>query len=379
VLGNLISNAIKFSSRGGTVRIKTFQGPAESGYADLHFAVSDNGIGISDAALAYIFNPFTQADDSTTRRFGGSGLGLSICKQLVELMHGQIWATSKEGVGSTFHFRVRVEVLESSPLAKPAPARTGPISPRPEPSASQAPALEVLLVDDNIVSQKIATAFLRKAGFAVQVAMNGAEALDILRTGRERFMAVLMDCQMPVMSGFEAARAIGLAQATLEIEAAAVLGLRQGLGPAFAQAVERMLRLPGRVVVMGMGKSGHIGRKMAATLACSQPARTSPCSLRAPKARPRLSSRMDLPAPVSPVSTLVIEVAEPLKGTCVIRTPAVSASISMERWVELPIPTLAKVRRSGSARALSTSCATEVMPLRRLAIRTSAVATTGAM
>lgn len=208
VLGNLISNAIKFSSRGGIVRIKTFQGPAESGYADLHFAVSDNGIGISDAALAYIFNPFTQADDSTTRRFGGSGLGLSICKQLVELMHGQIWATSKEGVGSTFHFRVRVEVLEPSPLAKPAPARTGPLTPRPQLSDSQAPVMEVLLVEDNIVSQKIATAFLRKAGFAVQVAMNGAEALEMLRTGRERYMAVLMDCQMPVMSGFEATRAI---------------------------------------------------------------------------------------------------------------------------------------------------------------------------
>ncbi len=208
VLSNLVGNAIKFSSRGGIIRVRVVEQHREAEHAVLRFSVTDNGIGISEAALAKIFKPFTQADDSTTRRFGGTGLGLSICKQLVELMQGEIWATSTEGAGSCFEFTARLGCLPTVPVAPPSP----PPPMRPLAVPETAPVLrdarQVLLVEDNVVSQKIATAFLRKLGCLVQVASNGAEALSLISADRERYSAVLMDCQMPVLNGFDATRAL---------------------------------------------------------------------------------------------------------------------------------------------------------------------------
>ena len=209
VLSNLVGNAIKFSSRGGVIKVRVAEQSRDATAAVLRFSVTDNGIGISEAALAKIFKPFTQADDSTTRRFGGTGLGLSICKQLVDLMHGEIWATSQEGAGSCFEFTARLGLL---PTMAPSIIPVAP--PPPTPPSVQVPDVEVpasrhvLLVEDNVVSQKIATAFLRKMGFSVQVANNGAEALSYIDAERERYSAVLMDCQMPVLNGFDATRAL---------------------------------------------------------------------------------------------------------------------------------------------------------------------------
>ncbi len=123
-------------------------------------------------------------------------------------MQGEIWATSTEGAGSCFEFTARLGCLPTVPVAPPSP----PPPMRPLAVPETAPVLrdarQVLLVEDNVVSQKIATAFLRKLGCLVQVASNGAEALSLISADRERYSAVLMDCQMPVLNGFDATRAL---------------------------------------------------------------------------------------------------------------------------------------------------------------------------
>jgi PAS domain S-box-containing protein len=194
VLLNLLGNAVKFTESGEVSLRVTRDADATT----LRFTVSDTGIGIPGAKLAQVFERFTQADSSTTRRFGGSGLGLTISKRLVELMGGRIWVESELGKGSVFAFAVPLEVRALANRPAAVLVGTGP-----EPSL---PALRVLLVEDSSDNRTITVAYLKDTPYRVEFAENGALAYETFIAGH--YDLVLMDRQMPVMDGLTATRAI---------------------------------------------------------------------------------------------------------------------------------------------------------------------------
>ena len=201
VLTNLVGNAVKFTDHGEVV-LRFSVASAAGGMAELHFEVTDTGVGIATENQARIFESFSQEDGSTTRRYGGTGLGLAICKQLVELMGGSISLTSEPGRGSAFQFSVRLPEVARTAAVAPTQATGSAGAGR----AGQQLRGRVLLVEDNPVNQAVAIGMLDALGCHVTVAADGREAIDSLAVAQ--FDAVLMDCQMPVMDGFEATRAI---------------------------------------------------------------------------------------------------------------------------------------------------------------------------
>ncbi len=212
VLVNLLANAIKFTADGSVTLAVGQEGPPVDGRVELTFAVRDTGIGIAAERLDAIFQPFTQADSSMTRRFGGTGLGLTISSRLVTLMGGTLTVRSTERVGSEFLVRL--------PATVAAAAEIGPetAEPRPLPADIVAPAaleavasppqdvMRVLVAEDNPVNQRITQQLLRKRKLVVTLADDGRQAVDAFESGR--FDLVLMDVQMPEMNGFEAVAAI---------------------------------------------------------------------------------------------------------------------------------------------------------------------------
>jgi PAS domain S-box-containing protein len=188
VLTNLLDNAIKFTERGGVTLRAEAQGD------QLHFEVKDTGIGIAPERLAAIFDPFTQADASMTRRFGGTGLGTTISKQLVELMGGKIWAESTPGKGTAFHVLL--------PLA---PARFAPQKPRVR-TAAVLPPLNVLVADDVPQNLELLQLLLERRGHTMTAVTDGAAAVEL--AARHDYDLVLMDFQMPTLDGLSATRAI---------------------------------------------------------------------------------------------------------------------------------------------------------------------------
>jgi len=198
VIFNLIGNAIKFSER-GEVELQVERRPGESGQARCYFKVRDTGIGIEAGKQAGIFAPFRQADTSTTRIHGGTGLGLTISARLVAMMNGKIWVESTPGKGSVFHFTADFGV-QPERLAEPRDGALPGEALRAAAPAADAPA-RVLLVEDNPVNSKLAQRVLEKAGYVVTAADSGTAALAALE--RDRFDAVLMDLQMPGMDGVE--------------------------------------------------------------------------------------------------------------------------------------------------------------------------------
>jgi signal transduction histidine kinase/CheY-like chemotaxis protein len=202
VLLNLVANALKFTTQGQVaVRVTRVTGKAEA--VTVRFEVRDTGPGIAAAQQATLFTPFTQVDASTTRRFGGTGLGLSISRRLVELMGGAIGVDSVEGQGSTFWFTVPFETAEVEVAPRPkAPARLGASGNFP--ALGQSP--RVLVVEDNPLNQRLALRLLEKFGVQADLAENGELALEAL--ARTHYGAVLMDCQMPVLDGYQTTRII---------------------------------------------------------------------------------------------------------------------------------------------------------------------------
>ena len=198
VLLNLLGNAIKFTESGEVALRVTPEHGDGAPRATLRFTISDSGIGISAEKLSAIFERFTQADSSTTRRYGGSGLGLTISKRLVELMDGCIAVQSVVGQGSTFSFAVPLEIRTSAVRRAATLEATGAQHP--------APALRILLVEDSADNRTIAMAYLRSTPHDIDIAENGSVAYDRFTAGR--YDLVLMDRQMPVMDGLTATRAI---------------------------------------------------------------------------------------------------------------------------------------------------------------------------
>ncbi len=207
VLINLLGNSIKFTEKGRVtlyVQKQAVDGPSVS----LHFRVQDTGVGIPHDQQEHIFEAFTQVDSSTARRFGGTGLGLTICRQLVGMMGGRIWVESELGKGSTFHFAVRLGASKPVDFSLPVagiPPEKGVGATRRAPDTSQT-SLLILLAEDNPVNQMLAIRLLEKRGHQVILARNGNEAL--VQMENEALDLVLMDVQMPELDGLQATRAV---------------------------------------------------------------------------------------------------------------------------------------------------------------------------
>jgi hypothetical protein len=193
VLLNLVGNAIKFTEA-GAVRVEVTRSEPSGDPVWVRVAVIDTGVGIAEAARARLFQEFSQADRSVTRRFGGTGLGLAIAKRLVQAMGGEIGAESELGRGSTFWFTLPLAVAAGEVIAAAAQVEV-PVPP-----------LRILLAEDNLVNQQVALGLLGRRGHAVDVVGDGAAAVDAVRA--RTYDVVLMDVHMPHMDGIEATRAI---------------------------------------------------------------------------------------------------------------------------------------------------------------------------
>lgn len=202
ILNNLISNALKFTENGGvTIKYNTV---LTGEVVRLNVDVIDSGIGIEESAIAHLFDPFSQADSSTTRKFGGSGLGLAITKQLCKLMGGEISVISTLEEGSVFSFFVTLIPAKNDSNSSIEHAQVLP--PKFD--------ITLLLVEDNDINMQVMLAILDNLGCKVDVARDGKEALDILlQTDTSEYTLILMDCQMPTIDGYEATRMIRAGEA----------------------------------------------------------------------------------------------------------------------------------------------------------------------
>jgi PAS domain S-box-containing protein len=200
ILVNLLSNAVKFTSQGDVVLTLTARrleekegGAADAASYELHFAVKDTGIGISEEGKTRLFHSFSQLDVSTTRRYGGTGLGLAISKRLAELMGGTMWVESQQGAGSTFHFSIRAQ-------AAPAPTRIHLQANQPYLEGKR-----ILLVDDNAANRQLLTLQTQSWGMIPVACASGEEALAQVRAGAT-FDVAILDMQMPEMDGVTLAK-----------------------------------------------------------------------------------------------------------------------------------------------------------------------------
>ena len=188
IIVNLIGNAIKFTEKGEVVLTLDYD-PLNQSFGTLKFSVKDTGIGIPPEKVDHIFEAFSQADTSTTRKYGGTGLGLDITKSLVEAMGGRIWAESAQGQGTTFHFTANFEKLEKATTIESA-------------LPDKIKGTKVLVIDDNETNRIILDEMLTSQGLVVELAEGGAEGLSMLREAKKPFKLVLLDYLMPGMDGY---------------------------------------------------------------------------------------------------------------------------------------------------------------------------------
>ncbi len=202
VLVNLVNNAIKFTHK-GNVQVNTKVESLSDKDCMIKFEVIDQGIGIPEKNVANIFDVFTEAHNTTARRYGGTGLGLAICKKLVEMMRGQIWVDSVEGQGSAFHFTIIFGHRPHALLKLKETAQELSIN---EALPEEVKSLRILVAEDNTINQRIAVKILEKFGWQVTSALNGQEVLDFLN--KRAFDVILMDDQMPVLDGIATTQVI---------------------------------------------------------------------------------------------------------------------------------------------------------------------------
>jgi signal transduction histidine kinase/HPt (histidine-containing phosphotransfer) domain-containing protein len=196
ILLNLVGNAIKFTSKGG-VTISCQANQTESGNDEIQFSVKDTGIGIAPEDIDRLFQPFTQANTSTTREYGGTGLGLTICRRLIDLMQGKIWIESEVGLGSTFHFTIVAAAADPLPTQSDTPtvASTTPIDGK----LGEILPLSILIAEDNIINQELAIAMFDRLGYTPDLVNNGLEALAAVQS--KFYDLLFLDLHMPTMDG----------------------------------------------------------------------------------------------------------------------------------------------------------------------------------
>jgi CheY-like chemotaxis protein len=210
-LVNLLGNAVKFTDH-GSVTVTVDADPVQDGTVVLRFTVRDTGIGIRTEHLALLFSNFGQADSSTTRRFGGTGLGLAITRNLAQMMGGDVGVDSQAGVGSTFWFSARLEIVlpeadgQFHPTGWPQLADAQPPGDPLKALRERHRGARILLAEDNLVNQDVAVQLLEGASLRVDLADDGRQAVDAAR--RNRYQLILMDVQMPEMDGLLATQAI---------------------------------------------------------------------------------------------------------------------------------------------------------------------------
>lgn len=196
VLVNILGNAIKFTQE-GEINVYVFGQRKNASQYNFTFEIIDTGVGMSNDSLRSIFNKFTQADQSTTRKFGGTGLGLTITKELIDIMGGTINVVSELNKGSKFLITIPLTIdnskLEDAPNLSPI-------------NNKSFDNLKILLVEDNIINQKVASKILQNLNCTVEFAINGVQAVDM--SGENRYDIIFMDCQMPEMNGYQATKAI---------------------------------------------------------------------------------------------------------------------------------------------------------------------------
>lgn len=303
ILINLVGNAIKFTETGGVhVRAGLVETPGEP--QRLQIDVSDSGIGLTDEQIARLFQPFTQADSSTTRRFGGTGLGLTISKRLAQMLGGDIAVASVPGKGSTFSVTLETGSLEGVPLRE-SMAEAAATEPRPA-SESPAPAIRldrcrVLLAEDGPDNQRLIALVLKKAGAEVTVADNGLDACGAALAACARgepFDVILMDIQMPAMDGYEATRRLraeGYAGPVIALTANAMEGddakcYEAGCDGYLTKPIESSKFLQTIAsVVNGPSPGGSLGQRAASPPRSKRPSHARPevpdprpCSRQAP-------------------------------------------------------------------------------------------------
>jgi signal transduction histidine kinase/ActR/RegA family two-component response regulator len=254
VLINLLSNAIKFTTQGKVHVSLRLRGEDEQAI-QLRFEVSDTGIGIPAAQLASIFQPFTQADPSTTRHYGGSGLGLAIVKELTRLMGGEVGVQSEVGQGSTFWFELE---FQKSQYEEPAPAA---------PARAVSVIGHVLLAEDNLVNQIVLQQMLAKLGCTVEVVADGVAASDAATSGRHDL--VLMDCHMPGLDGYEATRRIreferGVIGRRTPIVALTAAAMAEDRDECYAAGMDDFLSKPVTIAQLGVVLERWIGVRTSA-------------------------------------------------------------------------------------------------------------------
>ena len=203
ILTNLISNAVKFTET-GSVEVRAFLDLQTESEALIKFSVKDTGIGIPREQHQVIFDLFRQADGSLTRKYGGTGLGLTICARLVDLMGGGIWVESEVGKGATFHCTLRLGLHQSAPMysASDLQRLDEHTKSADDPNGSE----PILVVEDSRVNQTVASRLLEKRGYRVVVAENGHQA--VVLHSLQKFSLILMDLMMPVMDGLTALQQI---------------------------------------------------------------------------------------------------------------------------------------------------------------------------
>jgi signal transduction histidine kinase/CheY-like chemotaxis protein len=255
VITNLISNAVKFTPEAGRITLNVSlddEGEGETdGVCVLRFTVQDTGIGITEEQQSKLFNIFQQAESATTRKYGGTGLGLALSKQIVELMGGKIRVESEPGLGSTFSFTIRApraataieseggtgdEMFGESDAGAPQDFQSGEFEGR-----------VILLADDIEINREIVIALLEETGAVIDTAVNGEQAAELFEKAPERYDLILMDIQMPVMDGYDACRRIR-AEGSPRAASVPIIAMTANV---FQEDIERGLQ---------SGMNGHLGK-----------------------------------------------------------------------------------------------------------------------